>query len=1158
MPELKFNNTNATPVMGVTPTRSATVQASAGSGKTWLLVTRLLRLLLAGEPAGDIVALTFTRKAAGEMQQRLRERLRNLAIAPEDQLQVALTAIGLDTDTNTLNRARGAFEQLLLAPFALRTLTFHSFCQDILQQFAIEANLPSGFGLLEDEDEVIDVAWFTLLHQLTAQQDSTILTRYIDAIGSMASAEKALHGFLQHRLDWWAYEQACRDENASPSERLTAYFQPPENERAVYADCFKQIAIADLEYYAAVLQAWGRTTGLQNRAKVLLCMNSIELDDQFRHLHTAVLTQTGTLRKYSEKTIAAEAEKAGLSGEHFFELHAMFAELLLDADDALKRYHNHQLNHDWQVLGQQFVALYQDIKAERGVLDFADLEWHTVQLLTHAELGPWVQYKLDQRVAHILIDEFQDTSPTQWTLLYPLLEEIVANDAMTHNTTHDQKHSSLFIVGDDKQSIYGFRRADPALLGNADRWVREQTAHHTQPAEPVTLAKSYRSSAAIMNVTNAVFSDVLPNFPLHATHRDDLWGQVTLLPAIHHSDTPDDVVPSAPNDAIAGLRNPLTTPREASVNSLPALEAEQIATQIQRLMTQALPVKGSNGNRAANYGDIMILLRKRTHAAPIEHALRQADIPFMGADRDSFSSSLEIQDLQALLRLLNSPWDNLACAQVLRSPLFSWDDADIIQLAQAAADHQTTNWLHTLIDAPSAPAEEFDPRATRLLRDWLELAAILPTHDLLDRIFRESAALPRYRAAYPPDLHARLEANFQHLIQLSLATDGGRYPSLRRFHEKISATRTAVATRNHAVQIMTIHAAKGLEAPIVFIANTADYHTPQQTWQPVVHWPAGQSAPSQILLRPSKAKMEQNSEVLITTQQEREAREQHNLLYVALTRAQQYCWISGFRGQRSSDQPTWWDQLHAGMQQLEASKTPDGQLTYQHGESPTLISQSTNAELVADINAPRSSGQSSGEPASNEHASDNIAPTAFNEQKHRITPSQNGAAGADGRIELDGSTDSRLRGIAIHSLIEHLSAADTPNNPSDALQQAAAVTGIRSDDSRWPDWVDEAQRVVQQVDWAWLFSSQAGQAWNELPIYTGNIYGIVDRVVCTQDTVYCVDYKTQRNGASPELIEHYQHQLAAYRHALKTIWPKHKIKTYLLFTATLELIETTL
>lgn len=1141
-------------IAGITPNRSANVQASAGSGKTWLLVTRLLRLLLAGEKPGAILALTFTRKAAGEMQMRLRDRLQHMALCTEDELTLALAEIDCTNDPSTRQRARQAFESLLLDPVPLRTSTFHSFCQDWLQQFAFEANLPSNFSLLEggpDEQELIQLAWLQLLAELTQPEhpERHTLSRYLAQLGNLANAEKALRGFLGHRLDWWAYQEACQLAAETPTSRLQDFFQPAEDDNACYATAANRINIDTLKPYAEVLLAWGTKTGLQLHQDLLTAVTIADPATQFKHVQQVLLTQKNEPRNLMrfrggiDKKLATTS--VHLTVDDFLALHEQWCEVVLDTRDALLRRHNYQINADWLTLGQLFLDQYQQLKNTRGLLDFSDLEWQTLQLLSDADLGQWIQYKLDQRVQHVLIDEFQDTSPTQWRLLEPLLRDIVAAQ---------EQQRSLFIVGDDKQSIYGFRRADPALLTAASDWMQQQTADTKYPAETITLAKSYRSSPAILEPVNALFTrqfdalNTAAEFPQHATHQQDLPGSFTVLPVVEdHAEKPEKI-----SDIPAQLRNPLLTPRVLVDNERPYQEGRQIAAKIKQFIANATPIAEHGEYRPATYGDIIILLRKRTHAEPIEQALRTAGIPFIGADRDSFASSSEIEDLLALLRLLHSPWDNLACAQVLRSPLFAWSDSDIMQLVAQLTPQQS--WWDGLLNAPA-----LCPRTTHLLSAWQHLARRLPTHDLIDHILHSGECLARYRAAFPVSLHTRLHVNFQRLCELALATDGGRYPSLRRFIERAEALEAALPATQQAVQMLTIHAAKGLEAPIVFVANTASQQAPNTAWEPLVHWPTGQTAPSQMLLRPSQTQMDQSSALLVERQAQREAREQLNLLYVALTRAKQHCVVSGFRGQRQNDHNSWWDCIKNSLADLPGTVTTDDHWQYLHLGDNTASTIDSTPHLAATTTSPPAL------PASlSPTATDIIKATVPNE----TTPSASQNMQTSMPADTDGSIDGRLRGIALHALLEHRSQNNQDHHDLAAAQQfAASITQLPLDDPRWPNWQQEVTTVLSHPDWAWLFPNHRNrnaQSWNELPVYaqaqSGTVYGVVDRVVIMDDTVHCVDYKTQRaervTADETELVTHYTPQLAAYRHALQTIWPDKTIRTYLLFTSLPKLIET--
>lgn len=1145
---------------GADPQHSVSVQASAGSGKTWLLVTRLTRLLLDGCAPDAILALTFTNKAAGEMLSRLHERLAQLARVDDAELDIELNSLGLAATATRRELARGLYERLLNNPFPLRATTFHAFCQELLQRFALDAGVPPGFDLLEDESEHKATAWAKLLSDCSRERQRGLgaeLHAFLSNVGSLASAEAALLSFLDHRPDWWAY-RAGRSLSEVEAE-IVQQFSPPESREQALSSLFARVANrATLEAYAGAMSEYGTATLLKLRAQVLEALASSDLHESFTALHGVVLTQSNTARNHERSRNAMQKKLGAAKADAFFDTHYALAEALLHTADALHRYSNCQLTLHWLRLGDALVENYQQLKAERRQLDFNDLEWHACQLLRDPEMGHWVQYKLDARIEHILVDEFQDTSPSQWQLLHPLLEEISAGDA--------ERRRSAFIVGDAKQSIYAFRRADPRLLDAATEQLQQQAN-----ARVLSLSKSWRSSSVIMELVNRVFAAkpeqaaLIEGFPEHATHLSKRWGAVYLLPQLDgKDDTPTDNIA---NDNIANdnsdnpakngeaaqtlkaiaqeatrysapelkLRDPLKQARVVPEDRRQQLEAEQIAAQIQQLIAEQTPIEQAEGNRPVRYGDMRILLRKRSHAGSIERALRAAGIPFQGTDRHSFNNSIEVQDIFSLLRLLNSPWDNLATAQVLRSPLFSFTDANIIELATAASGP----WLLSLLEKPlSENANE--QRAQTLLGHWYELAGRLPVHDLLDLIFAEGEVEARYLASFPSQLHGRIQHNFAQLFRLALSTDSGRYPSLSRFLNKSSnISKDPFAGDEDSVRIMTIHSAKGLEAPVVFLANAAMADSSKDAWKALVDWPPGADRPSHFALRLPQKQSDTHLNTLASKADVIAEREGLNLLYVALTRARQLLFVSGFPPQKGSAAASWYQLIEQALSDCTADE--QGRLSlHSSAEQPELKQTQTLGDEIDSELA-----------TIPELASLAFSKNSASAQNENETSKET----AEPELTLPDEANASRRGTAIHQLLEYCAAGSS-------IEAAAARLGhelnLAANDAELQHWAAEVSSVLECTDCAWVFANGV-QAWNEVPVWNASKsrYSVIDRLVKTNDALWIIDYKTQRITTAEAKVAAATHrqQLNHYVEAIQLIWPEQTIKKALLFTAVPLLFE---
>ncbi len=879
-----MNSTHNNPLDATRPDAHATVIASAGSGKTWLLITRVIRLLLSDVKSEHVLAITFTRKAATEMQSRLRERLYLLASCETNQLHRELEYIGIDVTGDMCSRARLLYQQLLMNPYPLRTTTFHAFCHELLKRFPLEADVPAGFELLETTRHVEEQAMDALFNEASinpAQGLAQALEYLLQQCETLYVLQSALREFLNHRSDWWAYTEDQADDFAQHKIREILKISRDE-------DPFERMHDAGmltcLQEFSTLLRKNPNKTSLEQADTIELLVGNIRLDTEsvLYELYNVFFTQKAQprSRKISKKFELALGEP-GVA--RFIELNQMLCEWLDGIMECLKCHNTLRFNTAWYVAGTRYLQHYQRIKQELRCLDFSDLEWQTCQLLNRSDNAHWIQYKLDQKIQHILIDEFQDTNPTQWRLLHPILSEI---------SSANEPDRSVFLVGDSKQSIYSFRRANPRLLATASEWMNNNLA-----ADAYELDASRRSSMAIMDVVNGVFTSpymqqYMSDFQHHKTYRDRDWGSVEIFPAIPYS-KPE------PEQALNGLRDPLLQPRlDAKIDSNYA-DGCRVSEKIIELMEQRPLVSASESSKVLEYSDILLLIRNRTHATSYERALRDHHIPYVGADRGTLLNTLEVQDMLALLKILVTPYDNLALAQVLRSPVFSLTDADLILIAKSSGD----TWIEKLYACgKSNPPSTMITYACEKISRWSQLADKLPVHDLLDHIFFEADIIERYLESYPSHLHASVVSNLQRLIELALDIDSGRYPSISSFIQRLSLMRAyeddsadshmAGASQQH-VRLMTVHAAKGLEAPVVFLLDTTHQSSPSRSFHTIVDWPADANMPASFLITGKKSERDNISNSLLEKMNAAREREECNLLYVALTRARQMLFITG-------------------------------------------------------------------------------------------------------------------------------------------------------------------------------------------------------------------------------------------------------------------------
>ena len=1135
------------------PGVNATVSASAGSGKTWLLVTRIIRLLLDDAEPGSILALTFTRKAAAEMQMRLQERLFLLASADRAQLIELLKQAGAGTDETTLDKSRLLYEKLLYSDVPVRLQTFHSFCQDILSHFPLEAEITPGFELIENTALLQQQAWDALFTEATQNPEGHLandLDVLMQACNGPANTKTALNSMLNHRNDWWAYCEHKQDAAGYASQCLQ---QQLDIDTSIdpYAEFFTVIGRDILSTFSELLGKHANKTNSAQQQKIVLALDTDTLGQEaFETLLPAFLTASYQPR--SRKPSKVQAEKMGNEGEQLFlELHNKVCDAILHAREIIKRTQALELNAAWYRTGERYIDIYQRIKREQRVLDFTDLEWHSYRLLNTYDNANWVQYKIDQRINHVLIDEFQDTNPTQWQLLTPLLQEIAAGN--------EERARSIFLVGDEKQSIYSFRRANPALQQQASDWLRQTLSARSTP-----LDSSRRSSPAVIDVVNAVFTQdeiqqYMPGYTQHDTHLRDLPGTVTVFPLCRLELEEEEEA-----DEPVSLRNPLLQPRPEHLETARAIEASLIADQIEALVNMPACITytdqaGESYARKADYNDIMILMRNRTHINEYESVLRDRGIPFIGSQRGSLLDNQEIQDLEVLLDSLITPFNNLSIAQVLKSPVFNASDEDLIAISQS---HKDKKWFERLqLLASDTDTKHPLSRAAHLLSHWCTLADTIPVHDLIDRIYAEGNIIERYTSSVAPAQRQRVQANLQRFHEMSLELDSGRYPSLSHFlhylrsirlHKDSRPDEPAAANQLSRVSLLTIHASKGLESPIVILADCDNKGSRHNAYSTLVDWPAGKDRPASFQLITSKDGIDNITAGILASREVAQHREELNLLYVALTRARQHLLVTGVNAEKSNMSSGWHAFIETAMQSL--CEADDKSIYRYHSGSYTGTSKQTAAR--PDEQSPVTPAKASIEidprlkqPITGIELTDTIiAPSYSFQDRDEIV------SGYD-------RDESLKRGQMIHRALE-LFNRERPYSVEQVRQQLSNELTTDINDPELNECIDEAHATFNSETFASLFHPRgAAKCYNELPImyarHDDRVYGIIDRLIVHEDHILLIDYKTHRvtdESTLAALSENYKHQLSLYREGIAKIWPDLPVKSGLLFTNSARLI----
>ncbi len=1097
------------------PNHCAVVEACAGSGKTWLLVSRMLRLLLAGAAPAELLAITFTRKAAAEMQARLDTWLADLALMPDAEALDFLKQRGLSgaAALAALPAARGLLEKVLATPPMITT--FHGWFFHLIARAPLPLRLPGE--VLEDAALLREEAWFALAETLGRKRGSPEESAFRELASSfsLSSLRGLLNALLARRAEWWAAGQGHDDPVAAACAALEARLSvseadDPAGELLVDAGFRDDLAV--YQRLVARNGAMGLKTDVE-RAEQLAQMSASTggtacgvppygvASYGVASYGSIFLTLAGTPRAC--KLSKALSDRLGADAGVYVELHHRLAEQVLQTLDRQAEQRALRLNRLVLTVGQAYLDSYQRLKNERGGLDFSDGELEAARLLDDEEAAGAILSRLDARWKHLLLDEFQDSNPLQWRILQAWLAAYGG----------DGGRPTVFLVGDPKQSIYRFRRAEPRLFAVAADWLEANFQARHFP-----LNETRRCAPRVVAWVNAVFAGRAdyPLFAAHGAHQTALPGHCEL-----HLAEADNAVAEAPIAFRAPLTQaPARTPHKREQ------EAAWVAQRINEIVGHLELVDG----RAAGYGDITLLYTKRRDLDVFEAAFKAASIPFVGDRRGGLLASLEATDLMALLGVLSSPLDDLALAQALKCPIFGLGDDNLKVLARGNGSRGGNPWwrrLHAWAAEKEAPPQV--ARAARLLDAWRGAAGQLPVHDLLDRIFHEGEVIERYAAAVAPHLRAGVLANLEGLLGLSLGLSGGRFPSLPRFLDELKQLRDKAgqdapdeppASDGDAVRMLTIHAAKGLEAPVVFLIKADDGESRDEHSGIIMDWPPGQARPAHFSIYGPKAWHGGGRDDLFAHEAEQAAREHLNLLYVAMTRARQALFVSGL--QEAGKAPAHWlGLLKTALEQTEMAGLPEmgwreppvvAVGCAARTDSPSMV---RTAHPTADLAL--EAGWKSPLPA--------LPPIG------QIRP----ASGPEADF-----------GTAVHACMEWITEGV---DMGDAVRKLTASHGLEPEAAEHV--AAAARRILAIAELAAAFDpARYRRAHNEMAFLDGDGGTFrIDRLVEFSEEIWVLDYKT--GGLDEADLNRralpYREQIEGYRAAARQLYPGRPVRAALVF-----------
>ncbi len=1033
----------------------------------------MVRLLLAGVPPAELLAITFTRKAAAEMRSRLFEWLERLATDSDAGVIDFLIERGLDQTAAraVLPRARGLFEAVLHGVPGPTITTFHGWFFNLLERAPLSRRAPAN--LIEDVALLKHEAWQTWSESLRAPDKARQAAALAELMVELPldSVRALLFALLEKRAEWWAWAEG----RADPVAEAMADFQGLaglDEDSDVAAGLWTEPGFRHALTEFLPLLA-DNATGVKadaERAERLARLLEHSGPMPLRDLESVFLTAKGeTLVRNAGP--ALDKRLGAARAVRFSELHSALAARLIEARRAQEDQSALRLNRLALIAGTDLIAHYQAIKRQRDGLDFTDAEWLALRLLSDPEESAALLAKLDARWKHLLLDEFQDANPLQWRILTAWLSAYGA----------DPERPTVFMVGDPKQSIYRFRRAEPRVFEMAGNWLAQNFAARLHLKN-----ETWRCAPRVVAWVNAVFGGLgegYPGFEPHRPYKAKLAGRCELMVSPARSLSPD--------VADCGLRDPLTE----APPSRPDKRAEEANSVARRILEMVGHLEvAEDGGRVARFGDILVLAASRTGLEAFEEAFKSAGIPYLGSRRGGLLDALEVADLLALLDFLAMPHDNLKLAQALKSPLFGFTDADLVALRDAGTGpwfERLRNWL------ANGGAPDYARRALTLLDDWRALVGHLPPHDLLDRIFHQCEVEARYARSVPERLRPSVQANLRGLLEHSLTLDSGRFPSLPRFLDELQALRRHAgdeapdeppAATGDAVQMLTIHAAKGLEAPVVFLIKTDEERRGRDHYGALLDWPPGAERPSHFSVYGPAQWHGHARQALFDQERDQDAREGLNLLYVAMTRAKQALIVSGLDGAKEG---SWLARLQTGLARAGFGGLPE--MAFVDAVSPA------RAEIQASNRAHAGAGATT-------------------------------QTGGIGRRRPPSSPEIVL-GIQAHRYLELVTAG---------VSDAAIQGDLGLDPATFARVRAMARAILDNPDTRRFFES--GRGYNELE-YVGAAGQSrrIDRLVEYDDEVWVLDYKT--GGAAAAYLE----QLADYRRAAAALYPGKRVRSALLF-----------
>lgn len=1119
------------------PKASVWVGASAGTGKTFVLSNRVLRLMLSGSNPNKILCLTYTNTAAAEMAIRVNKRLSTWITMDDAALFAELeNVLGEKPNKDQMLLARKLFAKVLDVPGGLKIQTIHSFCQSLLGRFPIEADISPNFELLDD---------ITIHEQLRLSQDELLIEIADGERDELSKALEQVSGMLAEGPFSDLMRSLSNERGGLEKlfDRNTRSFKQLENSlrevlgfennetRETILETGCNIDLSDLKQVANDLMGGTKTDVARGELIAGWINNSAKRIQCFGEYKLAYLTTKGEIRtKLATKKIQEN---------HPQSVDALYheAERVKFIVERLRAFSLFENTRNILRIGFELIGKYNKRKKSHNVVDFDDLIGK-VSNLVHKIDASWILYKLDEGIDHILIDEAQDTNPIQWDIIRKITQEFFTGSGIREEDDLFENPRTIFAVGDIKQSIYSFQKAEPKKFDENKKYFIKQADDAGLHFDEVPMNLSFRSTSTVLDAVDQVFEHEEKRFSVsfshdeikHDTHRENEPGLIEVWETVEH---PEDEVEEGWSPPV--IQKPSLDPKR--------MIAEKIADQIKEWIErkEILPSKG----RPITAGDVLILVQKRKEFVHyMISALKDRNVNVAGLDQMVLTEQLPVMDLMAVANFTLLPSDDLTLAVVLKSPFVGMDEEDLFDLANPRGKKESL-WAALL---KRRNERDSFKEAANFLTDLTNYADFYPPFEFFTYLLSAKGGREKLIARLGEQINDPIDEFLNQAMKYEQNNISSMQGFLNWFTKGDIKIKRDMEQGGDMVRIMTVHGAKGLQAPIVFLPDTCQGVGMREN----LFWMKKGTSENLLYVRNEETRVGP-AKVAYEARKRDVEDENKRLLYVAMTRAEDQLYVTGWEDKTGRKDGNWYDMIHEAVSQMEGAKE-----TVRNGETILSFNQGTKVadsvpekkdEIIDKAELPRWAKQ---EPMIEPSPSRPLSPSRPDEKEEEISRSPL-------KIAEEMKKDKRKyhRGRVIHKLLEilpdiehdereiaaekYLSQSALELTIDDINQISSEVMGILNDNELSDVFGPESRAEVPIV-------GQVGDF---------TLSGQVDRLAVTDSEILVIDYKTNR--PPPEdpanIPSIYKKQMAAYRAVLSDIYPEKKVRSFLLWTDVGNLME---